>query len=220
MSIAGQYLLILGADGTPINGESSGTKSGDNKLKYLDSIDIRSWDWSVADQTSTAGSKTSSKTSPKQSSGSGAAGTAETGLLPELFKFTKGVDASTTRLMRAMDKNERMQRARFVLHEERVTGANDGHKEFVLEVILDDVYVVGYSLQGRAAEARVDLDESWEFHYKTIKVEYKSAGGLNVEFERKAGAERGSDDKATANLNAKLDKTMAMVEKMKRQGGG
>ena len=211
MSIAGQYLLMLGADGVPIAGESDGGKGN-----YRDSIDIRGWDWSVADQSSTAASKSTSKAGPK-STGSSAASAPEVGLLPELFKFTKGVDASTTRLMRAMDKMECLQRAKFVLHEERVTGANDGHVEFVLEVTLDDVYVVGYSLQGRAAEARVDLDESWELHYKTIKIAYESAGGLNVEFERKAGAERGSTDRSASELNAKLDKLAATL---KRTGGG
>ncbi|GEM_PF-5079986 len=218
MSVSGQYLLIIGQDGARVRGESAG------KGEYRRSIDIKGWDWGVTDQSSTAAGKASGKGVTHSPGKSGAATIDEKGLLPDLFKFTKGVDTSTTRLMQAMDNNERMKSAKFVLHEELAEGANDGHKAFLLEVILEDVYVVGYSLQGRAAEARVDLDESWEFHYKTVRIDYVSARGrpsssgyTTVNFERKPGAERGTSGKAAPDVNAKIEKMSALVEKMRRE---
>ena len=208
MSIAGQYLLIDGADSEPIVGESE-------SKDYPASIDIRSWDWSVNDQSSDAKTKAKQKGATVRSGNSGSATSDEKGLLPDLFKFTKGVDTSTTRLMTSMDNNERLKSARFILREELVPGAEDGHEPFELHVILDDVYVVGYSLQGRASDARVDLDENWTLHYKTIKIDYVSAGGMNVDFERKAGAERGAEDP-----DAKLKKLAASLDEMKRKKGG
>ena len=215
MSIAGQYLVIVGNDGELIAGESGGSKG-----KYRNAIDIKNWDWSVIDRSSVAGKKTTDKGASHHSGKSGTSTHEETGVVPDLFKFTKGVDTSSTRLMRAMDRNERMQWAKFILHEERADGAHDGHLEFLLEVTLDDVYVVGYSLQGRAAEARVDLDESWELHYEWITVNYKSAGGLEVKFERKAGTDRQNDDKPGKDDSAKLNKRLALLEKSMNKGGG
>lgn len=208
MSIAGQYLLIVGADTESVAGESEGKG-------YPAAIDIRSWDWSVTDQSSGAKAKSMKKGAAVHPGKSGEATSDEKGLLPDLFKFTKGVDTSSTRLMTAMDNNECLQHAKFVLREELAPGANDRHVPFVLHVLLEDVYVVGYSVQGRASDARVDLDESWELHYKTIKIDYVSAGGMNVEFERKAGAERGADDP-----DATLKKLKASFDDIKRKKGG
>lgn len=220
MSISGQYLLIRDKDDHPVDGESRGSKG-----QYWKSIDIKSWDWSVADQSSTAGKKVAGKTASQSSGKSVNAGSDEKGLLPELFKFTKGIDMSSIRLMQAMNNNERMKSATFVLHEERASGAHDDHKEFLMEVVLEDVYVVGYSLQGRAAEARVDLDESWDLHYKTIQIQYTSArsrssslGYMAVNFERKAGAERGSSsEKVSPEVAAALGKQAKEIETLRRE---
>ena len=215
MSIAGQYLVIADAEEELINGESEGSKG-----KHRHSIDIRSWDWSVADRSSVAerNKKKGGKVAPRHTGPSGTAGSAETGITPELFKFTKGVDSSTTRLMRAMDKNECLRWARFILHEERAKGANDGHADFQLNVTLDDVYVVGYSVQGRAAEARVDIDETWELHYKTITIDYVSQR-VSVDFERKAGTERSESDTQELASNSKTDKRITALERQLRAAG-
>ena len=97
MSISGQYLLIRDKDDHPVDGESRGSKG-----QYWKSIDIKSWDWSVADQSSTAGKKVAGKTASQSYGKSVNAGSDEKGLLPELFKFTKGIDMSSIRLMQAM----------------------------------------------------------------------------------------------------------------------
>ena len=75
-------------------------------------------------------------------------------------------------------------RATFELVEEMVDVVNP----FRLLVVLEKVTVVSYQLGGRAAEHRVDLDETWGLNYTTISFDYKSAGGLSASFERNPGS--------------------------------
>ena len=176
---ASHYLKIERENSPPIDGESEG-------LGHEGQIDVKGWDWDVSDKSAatTASKNLASAGAAAGQTKASAGGTEEVGIDPSLFTFTKPVDSSTTVLMNAMNGGKELTRATFELVEQMV----DVENPFQLLVVLEKVIVVSYRLGGRAAEHRVDLDETWVLNYTKISFDYKSAGGLGAIFKRNPGS--------------------------------
>jgi type VI protein secretion system component Hcp len=179
MAVAAHYLEIIDRENLPVAGESEGHD-------HEDEIDITGWGWDVTDQSSKAaasgakGSAGSSKTAGSQP---------EVGVEPSIFTFSKSVDSSTTRLMRAMHRGEVLKMATFTLLEELVGVEHERRGAFRLHVVLEDVIVVSYQLRGRSTEFRVDLEEDWELNYTKITFIYETEQ-MRAEFERHPGSNK------------------------------
>jgi type VI protein secretion system component Hcp len=202
MAVAAHYLELLDREGSRMDGESEGHD-------HEGQIDVTGWNWDVSDKSATKAD------APRSSAGSGgasptkapAADTEEAGIEPSLFTFTKAVDASTTRLMKAMDSGEVLQRATFELVEDMV----DVKNPFRLLVALEKIVVVGYRLGGRSTEYRVDLEETWELNYTTISFDYASAGGMSAVFNRSPGSTKKAASKSEPD-NKEMHKRIADLE--------
>ena len=191
MALASSHYLKIEGKDSPINGESEG-------LGHEGQIDVKGWDWDVSDKSAdpTASENLASGGAAAGQTKASAGGTDEVGIDPSLVTFTKPVDSATTALMKAMNGGEVLTRATFELVEEMV----DVENPFRLLVVLENVTVVSYKLGGRAAEHRVDLDETWELNYTTISFDYKSAGGLAASFKRNPGSTKRGASKPAPDL--------------------
>ena len=191
MALVASHYLKIERDDFPIDGESEG-------LGHEGQIDVKGWDWDVSDKSAdpTASKSLASGGAAAGQTKASAGGTEEVGIDPSLFTFTKPVDSATTALMKAMNGGEVLTRATFELVEEMV----DVENPFRLLVVLENVTVVSYKLGGRAAEHRVDLDETWELNYTTISFDYKSAGGLAASFKRNPGSTKRGASKPAPDL--------------------
>ena len=67
-----------------------------------------------------------------------------------------------------------------------------------------------YRLSGRASEHRVDLEETWGLNYATIKFDYKSAGGMNVMFDRPPESDKGGAAKSAVDT-VQMEKDLAVL---------
>ena len=212
MAVAAQYLEIVDREGLPILGESEGHD-------YVDSIDITGWEWNVTDSSATK-SDTSSGSGNGATAGSAkaSAGGAEVGIDPAQFTFRKVVDASTTRLMTAMYRGEVLQQATFTLLEEVVSVKNERRGAFRLHVVLENAIVVGYQLDGRASEFRVDLDETWTLNYSKISFLYETER-MNAEFDRTPGSKSRGSGKRDPTFLEQLRKYGIVPEQYARGRG-
>jgi type VI protein secretion system component Hcp len=207
MAIAAHYLEIIDRENLPVEGESEGHD-------HEDEIDIRGWNWDVTDQSAAkigASEEQGSADSSKASTGD-----AEVGVEPSIFKFSKAVDSSTTRLMRAMHRGEVLKMATFTLLEELVGVKQEHRGAFRLHVVLENVIVVSYHLRGSSAEHRVDLDEDWELSYAKITFMYETEQ-MNAEFDRNPGSNKRPAERPPLDFPMLLKKYGIQPER-KRKG--
>ena len=203
MALAASHYLKIEREDFPIDGESEG-------LGHEGQIDVKGWDWDVSDKSAatTASKNLSSGGAAAGQTRASAGGAEEVGIDPSLFTFTKPVDSATTALMKAMNGGEVIPRATFELVEEMV----DVENPFQLLVVLEKVIVVSYRLGGRAAEHRVDLDETWGLNYTTISFDYKSAGGLSAIFKRNPGSTKRGASKSGPDVEQLLKDISALKQ--------
>lgn len=195
--VAAHYLEIVDANDEPVCGESEGHD-------YEDAIDVVGWHWGVSDESST-------KSSSGSDSGKGSSNGKEVGIEPSTFTFTKSVDASTTRLMNAMYKNEELKMVTFTLLEELDISEQAARKAegrrgaFRLHVVLEKVRVIGYQLDGSAADYRVDLNENWELNYSTITFLYETER-VEAAFDRNPASQKRASEKHELSFLDELKK--------------
>jgi len=214
MAIAGHYLQIRDDENHPVHGESLGHG-------FVGSIDVSGWDWDVTDprfqKSKESASKVAGKGAAHSASGKTVTGDGHAGIEPALMRFSKVVDCSSIRLMQAMEARTKLQSAVFSLREE-IAHSDDKRIPFLLTVSLKDVYVISYELSVRSSEYRVDLEETWDFHYSNIKFEFVSAGGgIDVDFDRKAGSLRGSSKKAPPDVEEIVRRANEDADRKKRK---
>ncbi len=204
MAGAAAHYLKLEGEGFSIDGESEGHD-------HEGEIDVKSWDWDVSDKSAAMSGAPKNQTNGGGATGqtkASAGGTEEVGIDPSLFTFTKPVDSATTALMKAMNGGQVLTRATFELVEDMV----DVENPFQLLVVLEKVTVVSYRLGGRAAEHRVDLDETWGLNYTTISFDYKSAGGLSASFKRNPGSTKQGAGKSGPDVAQLLKENLALKQ--------
>lgn len=213
MAVAAHYLKILDQGGHLVEGESEGHG-------HIQEIDVTGWNWDVSDQTpkdeaGTAKDKAGRGTAAGSAGAS--AGGAEVGIEPSLFTFTKTVDRSTTRLMRAMDRGEVLKKATFTLLEELLTVHDVRRSAFRLNVVLENVIVVSYELGGRSSDFRVDLDETWGFNYSKISFDYESAG-MYASFDRNPGSSKQGASKPAVDIQQMQKKISELTQAASAKG--
>jgi len=211
MALAASHYLKIEREDFPIDGESEG-------LGHEGQIDVRGWDWDVSDKSAdpSASKNLASGGAAAGPTRASAGGTDEVGIDPSLFTFTKPVDSASTALMKAMNGGEVLTRATFELVEEMV----DVKNPFRLLVVLEKVTVVSYKLGGRAAEHRVDLDETWGLNYTTISFDYKSAGGLGASFKRNPGSTKRGASKTGPDIEQLLKENSKLKQDAAAKAGG
>lgn len=211
MAVVAAHYLKLEREDFPIDGESEG-------LEHEGQIDVKGWDWDVSDKSAapTASKNLANGRAAAGQTKASADGTAEVGIDPSLFTFTKPVDSATTALMKAMDRGDVLKRATFELVEEMVEVKNP----FRLLVVLEKVTVVSYKLGGRAAEHRVDLDETWGLNYTTISFNYMSAGGLNASFKRNPGSTKREARKPVPDIHQVLKENATLRQDAAAKASG
>ena len=213
MSIAGHYLELIDDEGVRVDGESEGrgTKGW---------IVVTGWDWDVNDPAAKEASSKASKSAggkrvvliPKGKDHK------DQSIAPAVFQFTKLVDRSSTRLLRGME-GKWFRKAKFLLREEMVPGDHH-HRPFEMHVVLENVYIKGYQLSGRASEHRVDLEESWQLDYTHINIIYESQQGLRAEFAKTPDSDRGTSERIEPDVMQELKKLKADVEDGKKRQKG
>ena len=207
MAASGSYLEIVDSQNALVAGESEGRD-------YEGHIDISGWDWGVTDNSSKAGGSDDSVSKGRAGTSKASGVSGEVGVLPSLMTFTKPVDSSTTRLMNAMYTGEKLKEATFTVREELVGVRDHSPDAFRLHVRLENVTVVSYRLTGRAAEHRVDLDETWGLDYEKIEFLYETER-MRSEFDRPPGSEKRGSEKAApdpAQLQKKVDELNQIVK--------
>lgn len=194
--MASHYLEIIDEDGEQILGESEGHE-------YEDWIDVQSWSWGVSEK---SGDKSDDpKSAPKGGSKAAAGAGAETGVETQKFQFTKGVDASTTRLMRKMDDGKVLKMATFTLFEETVDMGSERRKVFRLHAVLEKPRIVEYSLQANAGELAVELTETWTLEYSKVTFLYETER-MSAEFDYRPGSDKAAVGKREPTFLEQLRK--------------
>jgi type VI protein secretion system component Hcp len=214
MGVAAHYLQFVDQHGEAIKGESEGHK-------HDEWIDVNGWDWDATDESQKKSGAT--KDTPVKGAASGAArtsaGAGDVGIQPSLLTFTKSVDRSTTRLMLAMDEGHVLQKATITLLEELLDVNRKYRESFRLDVVLEQVKIVSYRLSVRASEHRVDMEETWGLNYTRIKFDYVSAGGMNAEFTRPPGSDKGGAAKPEVDT-VQMQKQLAELQQAAAAGKG
>jgi hypothetical protein len=112
------------------------------------------------------------------------------------------------------------------VREELESMRDESDNAFLLHVRLENASVVSYKLNGRSAEHRVDLEETWGLDYEKIEFLYETArmtgqrGGWRSEFERKPGSEKRGSGKAMPDP-AQMQKELSdLRQKVAAKGKG
>ena len=142
-------------------------------------IDINSWSWSVADPANKAKEEVPQTDAAVPPSGSrssapsrpAAAGGADAKVAPDLFTFSKKLDKSSVRMMKAIDTGEVFSKATIVLEEE----FKEAPSPFYLEINLTDVFFVKLDMTIDGSSG-VEFRENWSITYTTIKFTYRLRG--------------------------------------------
>jgi type VI secretion system Hcp family effector len=143
-----------------LTGKAQGWIKGESETEYFeDQIEIDDWSWSV--QTRTASTSSGSASRPGGASSSAEGSTTE----PSIFSFGKLMDSATTNMLTAMQSGELM--------EAEITLQEMSRGSFELKVVLYEVRVVDYGLNGKLDKSSGEIDETWQFNYSRIKFDFK-----------------------------------------------
>lgn len=197
MTVSAQYLELIDQSTKRVDGEAEAEG-------YVGMIEIDSWNWQIQDKEINEGGR-----------GTGQGSRIE----PSVFKFAKGPDRSTTRLIQAMHNGEVFAKASFTLLEELAGSKQATGGEFHLVIELLDVTVQHYGLSVNSGDAEVSLEESWEFSYRLVRFKYDQ-GALQVDLIRPPGASVESAGSKVDDLakQAKALDTKQRQELIKRLG--
>jgi type VI protein secretion system component Hcp len=118
-------------------------------VHFVRQIEIDDWSWSFETPSGEAASD---------------AGT------PSIFGFSKLMDRSTTSLLTAMRSGE--------LLDAEISLQEMSRDTFDLRLLLSEIRVIDYAVNGRNNKANGEIDENWKFKYSRIRFEFKSTARL------------------------------------------
>jgi type VI protein secretion system component Hcp len=161
--------------------------------EFAEQIELNDWSWTLSRKTS------------GDDSASNALGEIE----PSVFSFDKRMDMASTPMLTVMEKGQ--------LCKATITLEEASEAEFEMKIVLDDIRIHQYELEGESDEKSGELKEKWVFNYRTIRFDYRPTGqpgAMNVELTRKAGAstevpESGREQEQFERLALKLGQKTA-----------
>jgi type VI protein secretion system component Hcp len=143
------YLLVKDDVGAAIEGDV--TADG-----FVGQIDLNNWGWALkllSDEDSQGKSN------------------------PSVLKFSKPVDRSSTRLMRALHDRTVLQEAQVTMAQRVALPTSTGgrgetalHKP--LRLVFKHILVIDYSLSVSSSDKAVEMEEDWTFDYRQMEVHY------------------------------------------------
>jgi type VI protein secretion system component Hcp len=96
---------------------------------------------------------------------------------PSLLKFSKPVDRSSTRLMRALHDRTVLQEAQVTMAQRIALPTSSGgrgdpvvHKP--LRLVFKHILVIDYALKVTSSDKAVEMSEDWTFDYRQMEVHY------------------------------------------------
>lgn len=205
MTTASHHLTLIDDKGEFVLGES---EAGG----FEGHIDVTDWSWDVKDPTTQKSGKDAATkgAATKGTAGASSGGDTQTKIQPSLFSFEKYVDRSTPRLMSALHKGTKFKKACFTLREQLVGVKLGPHDPFMMVVTLEgDVVLTKCTVSLKAAELGVDLEESWELRYSTIRFELGKGGTRNYReatFDLPPGSEAEASKKAPLTEKEKVER--------------
>jgi type VI protein secretion system component Hcp len=134
--------------------------------EFAEQIELDDWNWTL---------------SRKMSEDAASHGLGE--IEPSVFSFDKRMDVASTPMLTVMEKGQ--------LCKATITLEEASEAEFEMKIVLDDVRIREYELEGESDEKSGELKEKWVLNYRTIRFDYRPTGqpgAMNVELTRKAGA--------------------------------
>lgn len=200
--------------------------------EHYNEIDISDWNWNLSDPsvpknkgklnaTSTGGAQASGH-APARSLSTASPGQSGDKIMPSRFGFSKPTDKSTAWLLSAMDRGEVFPRVKLSIQEE--FHAQTDYEPFRMTIVLTNAFVVSVDWRTNAADARVDMEESWELNYEKIKFDYlyrgkEGQGWVPAVFDRPPEADEGSAEKSPLSASEQKAALKKNLEDMAKSSG-